>query len=181
MLAHSFFIESSSKLLVTRAGIKARTSSISGLWFPRPIYMFFEMRFDRGTLDSGERSLPFGLLVSIFTLFEFPSVLFMLVSSSPSNILVQSSDRSSRIMSIFQETQNSKQSENSDNKTGVYSSFKFIKMFFRKKSHYVIFFGQKLERTLPKYAPSFSQLLIIPCIGHSRSHFLPLVLKGKKC
>ena len=23
----------------------------------------FEMRFDRGTLDSGERSLPFGLLV----------------------------------------------------------------------------------------------------------------------
>ena len=26
--------------------------------------MFFEMRFDIGTLDSGERSLPFGLLVS---------------------------------------------------------------------------------------------------------------------
>ena len=26
--------------------------------------MFFEMRFDLGTLDSGERSLPFGLLVS---------------------------------------------------------------------------------------------------------------------
>ena len=25
--------------------------------------MFFEMRFDFGTLDSGERSLPFGLLV----------------------------------------------------------------------------------------------------------------------
>ena len=30
MLARSFFIESSSKLLVTRAGIKARTSLISG-------------------------------------------------------------------------------------------------------------------------------------------------------
>ena len=30
----------------------------------RPIYMFFEMRFDLGTLDSGEQSLPFGLLVS---------------------------------------------------------------------------------------------------------------------
>ena len=28
--------------------------------------MFFEMRFDLGTLDSGERSLPFGLLVSYF-------------------------------------------------------------------------------------------------------------------
>ena len=26
---------------------------------------FFEMRFDLGTLDSGERSLPFGLLVSL--------------------------------------------------------------------------------------------------------------------
>ena len=25
--------------------------------------MFFEMRFDLGTLDSGERSLPFGLFV----------------------------------------------------------------------------------------------------------------------
>ena len=30
MLAHSFFIESSSKLLVTRTGIKARTSLMSG-------------------------------------------------------------------------------------------------------------------------------------------------------
>ena len=34
-----------------------------GLWFPWPIYMFFEVRFDLETLDSGERSLPFGLLV----------------------------------------------------------------------------------------------------------------------
>ena len=41
----------------------ARTSSISGLWFLWPIYMFFEMKFDLGTLGSGERSLPFGLLV----------------------------------------------------------------------------------------------------------------------
>ena len=50
MLAHSFLIVSSSKLLITRTGIKARTSSILGLWFPWPIYMFFEMRFDLGTL-----------------------------------------------------------------------------------------------------------------------------------
>ena len=28
-----------------------------------PLYMTFKMRFDIGTLDSGERSLPFGLLV----------------------------------------------------------------------------------------------------------------------
>ena len=62
MLAHSFLIKSSSKLLVTRTGIKARMSLISGLWFPWPIHVF-EMRFDLGTLDSGERSLPFGLLV----------------------------------------------------------------------------------------------------------------------
>ena len=60
MLAHSFLIKSSSKLLVTRTGIKARTSSNSGLWFPWPIYMFFDL----GTLDSSEQSLPFGLLIS---------------------------------------------------------------------------------------------------------------------
>ena len=63
MLAHSFLIESASKLLVTRTGIKARTSLIFGLRFPWHIYMFFEMRFDLGTLASGEQSLPFGLLV----------------------------------------------------------------------------------------------------------------------
>ena len=44
MLAHTFLIKSSSKLLVTRTGIKAQTSLNSGLWFPWPIYMFFEMR-----------------------------------------------------------------------------------------------------------------------------------------
>ena len=66
MLAHSFLIESSSKLLVTRTGIKAWKSLILGLCFPWPIYMFFEMRFDLGTLDSDEQSLPFGLLVLDF-------------------------------------------------------------------------------------------------------------------
>ena len=63
MLAHSFLIESSSKLLVTNQDIKFQMSLILGLWFPWPIYMLFEMRFDLGPLDSGERSLPFGLLV----------------------------------------------------------------------------------------------------------------------
>ena len=33
--------------------------------------MFFEMRFDLGTLDSGERSLPFGLLVFFLFFFFF--------------------------------------------------------------------------------------------------------------
>ena len=42
--------------------------------------MFFEMRFDLGTLDSGERSLPFGLLV--FGVF-LSSFLFFLSSLLP--------------------------------------------------------------------------------------------------
>ena len=70
MLALSFLIDSSSKLLVTRTGIKARTSSILGLWFAWPVYMFSEMRFDLGKLDSGERLLPFGLLVLLIDLRE---------------------------------------------------------------------------------------------------------------
>ena len=41
-LAHSFLIKLSSKLLVTRTGIKFRMSLISGLWFPWPIYMFLK-------------------------------------------------------------------------------------------------------------------------------------------
>ena len=48
--------------MTLRWGLKARMSSNSGLWFQLPIYIF-KMRFDLGTLDSGERSLPFGLLV----------------------------------------------------------------------------------------------------------------------
>ena len=58
---------------------------------------------------------------------------------------------------------------------------KLLKFIFRK-SHYVTFLvKKKMESTLPKYAPSISQLLIISCIGYSKSHFLPLVLNGKKC
>ena len=86
MLAHSFLIESLSKLLVNRTCIKARTSSISGLWFPWPIYMVFEMRFDLGTLDSGERSLPFGILVEFkviqvntYTISSGFNIIYMLV------------------------------------------------------------------------------------------------------
>ena len=36
-------------------------------------------------------------------------------------------------MSIFQETKNSKKSENSDNKAGDYSAFKSTKMFLSEK------------------------------------------------
>ena len=60
MLAHSFLIKSSSKLLVTRTGIKARID-FGPLVSMAHLYVF-EMRFDLGTLVSGERSLPFGLL-----------------------------------------------------------------------------------------------------------------------
>ena len=56
MLAHSFLIKSSSKLLVTRTGIKAQTSLIWGLRFPWPIYIFLcpQLRRSwRGILVSG--------------------------------------------------------------------------------------------------------------------------------
>ena len=47
MLAHSFLMESSLKLLVTRMGIKARTSSISSLRFPFwPIYNICFLKWD---------------------------------------------------------------------------------------------------------------------------------------
>ena len=62
------------KFAGNRTGIKARTSSISGLWFPWPICMFFEMRFGLGTLDSGERSLPYGLLVLVFAINSLRTV-----------------------------------------------------------------------------------------------------------
>ena len=41
--------------------------------------MFFEMRFDLHTMDSGERSLPFGILVVLTLLL---SVLFSIVATS---------------------------------------------------------------------------------------------------
>ena len=51
--------------------------------------MFFEMRFDLGTLDSGERSLPFGQVVKIyndprltFDLFMQRSAWFLLYNVS---------------------------------------------------------------------------------------------------
>ena len=57
-------------------------------------------------------------------------------------ILVQTSNRSARILLIFQETQNSKISENSGNKTGDYSPFKITKIYFQKKAS-CNFFGKK--------------------------------------
>ena len=82
MLALSFLIEPSSKLLllVTRTGVKARTSSISGLWFPWPIYMFFQMRFDHGTL---------GAIVALWaTCFKKPTVKFLKIGTSETNAVM---------------------------------------------------------------------------------------------
>ena len=45
----------------------------------------FEMRFDLGTLDSGERSLPFGLLVHIVQYCQC-YLFFLLFSSTPRNM-----------------------------------------------------------------------------------------------
>ena len=47
--------------------------------------------------------------------------------------------------------------------------------FFQKKS-LCFFLVKKWKASYPN-----TRLLIISCIGHSRSHFLPLDLNGKKC
>ena len=63
MLAHSFLIDSSSKVAGNQDKHKSSDDfrfQASGFHGP---FMFFEMRFDLCTLDSGEQSLPFGLLV----------------------------------------------------------------------------------------------------------------------
>ena len=72
VLASSFIFDR----IIIRTGIKAWMSSILGLWLPWPIYMSFEMRFDLGVLDSGERLLPFGLLVIQFKLDSNPLIFF---------------------------------------------------------------------------------------------------------
>ena len=64
MLAHSFLIKSSSKLLVTRTDIKARMSLISGLWFPWPIYMFLKWDLTLAHWTQVSDRCPFGLLVN---------------------------------------------------------------------------------------------------------------------
>ena len=62
--ARSFIFD---RIIIKVAGNQDRHKSSDefdlGLWFQWPIFMFFEMRFDLGTLDSGVQSLPFGLLV----------------------------------------------------------------------------------------------------------------------
>ena len=89
------------------------------------------------------------------------------------------SNRSARMMSIFQGTQ--KTSEKSDIKqvTVIIPLSKQLKKI--QKKSLCNLFGQKMESTLPNNAPSILPLSIIPCIGHSKSDFLTLVLNGKKC
>ena len=58
--ASSFILD---RIIIKVAGNQDMHKSLDEFDFTWPIYMFFEMRFDLGTLDSGERSLPFGLLV----------------------------------------------------------------------------------------------------------------------
>ena len=79
-----------------------------------------------------------------------------------------------RIESIFQETWNIKKIEKNEFETGDNSSFKITKIYFQKKS-LCYFFGQRLEGTLPKYAPSiinaidypvyWTLIIILPSIG----------------
>ena len=104
------------------------------------------------------------------------------------SILVQSSNRSAKQGRFFRKHKIVKNLKTATIKQVIIHLSNLLKrFFFFRKSHYVFFFffffffGQKMESNLPKYAPSISQLVIIPCIGHSRSYFLPLVLNGKKC
>ena len=55
------------RLIIKDAGNQDRQKSSDEFSFgplDGPVILVFEMRFDLGTLDSGERSMPFGLLVS---------------------------------------------------------------------------------------------------------------------
>ena len=67
------------RIVIKVAGIQDRHKSLDEFDFGPLVSMahlyVFEMRFDLGTLDSGERSLPFGLLVFISVLLYFPTVL----------------------------------------------------------------------------------------------------------
>ena len=59
------------RIIIKVAGNQDRHKSLDEFDF-RPLVSMahlyvFEMRFDLGTLDSGERSLPFGLLVSFLS------------------------------------------------------------------------------------------------------------------
>ena len=84
ILAHSFLIESSSKLLVLN---QERHKSSDEFDF-RPLVSMahlyiFKMRFDLGTLDASERLLPFGLLVIIILLtFRMAYIIFQNVHFS---------------------------------------------------------------------------------------------------
>ena len=65
--ASSFIFE---RIIIKVAGNQDRHKSSDKFDFRRLVsiahlYVFFEMRFDLGALDSGERSLPFGLLVMV--------------------------------------------------------------------------------------------------------------------
>ena len=66
--ASSFIFD---QIIIKVAGNQDRHKSSNKLDFgplvSMALCMFFEMRFELGTLDSGEQSLPFGLLVRIFT------------------------------------------------------------------------------------------------------------------
>ena len=64
---------------------------------------------------------------------------------------------------IFQETWNTKKIEKNEFKIGDYSSFKITKIYFQKKS-LCYFFGQRLEGTLPKYAPSIFKCYLLPSV-----------------
>ena len=83
MLAHSFLIKSSSKLLVTRTDIKARMSLISGLWFPWPIYMFLKWDLTLAHWTQASDRCPLGYLLDIYCNFSGVQVFQIFIVFEP--------------------------------------------------------------------------------------------------
>ena len=72
-----------------------------------------------------------------------------------------------------------KKIEKNEFKTGDYSAFKITKIYFQKKS-FCYFFGQQLEGTLPKYAPSILSAIDYPVYWTFIIILSPLVFNGEK-
>ena len=69
--------------------------------------------------------------------------------------------------------------EKNEFKTGDYSSFKISKIYFQKTS-LCYFFGQRLEGTLPKYAPSTLSAIDYPVYWTFIIILSSIVFNGEK-
>ena len=80
---------------------------------------------------------------------------------------------------IFQETWNIKKIEKNEFIAGDYSSFKITKIYFQKKLLCYLF-GQRLDGTLPKYAPSNLSAIDYPVYWTFLIILSSIVFNGEK-